>query len=65
LRPRPIAFKAAVAQDLKRVIWPLLESGRIKPVIHTVLPANEAGSGAAAHKLMESSTHVGKIVLQW
>jgi NADPH:quinone reductase len=65
LRPRPIAFKAAVAQDLKRVIWPLLESGRIKPVIHTVLPANEAGSGAAAHTLMESSTHVGKIVLQW
>jgi NADPH2:quinone reductase len=65
LRPRPIAFKAAVAQDLKRVIWPMLESGRIKPVIHTVLPANEAGSGAAAHTLMESSTHVGKIVLQW
>ncbi len=65
LRPRPIAFKAAVAQDLKRVIWPLLESGHIKPVIHTVLSANEAGSGAAAHTLMESSTHVGKIVLQW
>jgi NADPH:quinone reductase len=65
LRPRPIAFKAAVAQDLKRVIWPFLESGRIKPVIHTVLPANEASSAAAAHRLMESSTHVGKIVLQW
>ncbi len=65
LRPRPVAFKAAVAQSLKRVIWPLLESGCIKPVIHTVLSANEAGSGAAAHSLMESSAHVGKIMLQW
>jgi NADPH:quinone reductase len=65
LRPRPIAFKAAIAQALKRVVWPLIESGRIKPVIHTVLDANQAGSGAQAHTLMESSAHVGKIVLQW
>jgi NADPH:quinone reductase len=65
LRPRPIAFKAAIAQDLKRVVWPLIESERIKPVIHTVLDANQIGSGAQAHALMESSAHVGKIVLQW
>jgi NADPH:quinone reductase len=65
LRPRSIAFKASIAQALQRVVWPLIESGRIKPVIHTVLDANQAGSGAQAHALMESSTHVGKIVLQW
>jgi NADPH:quinone reductase len=65
LRPRPVAFKAAIAQDLKRVVWPLIESANIKPVIHTVLDANQAGSGAQAHTLMESSAHVGKIVLQW
>jgi NADPH:quinone reductase len=65
LRPRPIAFKATIAQALKRVVWPLIESGRIKPVIHTVLDANQADSGAQAHALMESSAHVGKIVLQW
>jgi NADPH:quinone reductase len=65
LRPRPIAFKATIAQALKRVVWPLLESGRIKPVIHTVLDAKQASSGAQAHALMESSAHVGKIVLQW
>jgi NADPH2:quinone reductase len=65
LRPRPIAFKAAIAQDLQRVVWPLIESGRIKPVIHTVLDAKLDGSGAAGHALMESSAHVGKIVLQW
>jgi NADPH2:quinone reductase len=65
LRPRPIAFKATIAQDLKRVVWPLIESGLVKPVIHTVLDANLQGGGAAAHTLMESSAHVGKIVLQW
>jgi NADPH:quinone reductase len=65
LRPRPIAFKASIAQALKHVVWPLIESGRIKPVIHTVLDAKQADSGAQAHALMESSAHVGKIVLQW
>jgi NADPH:quinone reductase len=65
LRPRPIAFKAAVAANLRRVVWPMLESGRIKPVIHTVLNAQQAGNAAQAHALMESSAHVGKIVLQW
>ncbi|MEN3274287.1 MAG: NADPH:quinone reductase [Massilia sp.] len=61
LRPRPVAFKAAIAQNLRERVWPLIEQGRIKPVIHKVFPLEEA---AAAHALMESSTHVGKIVLQ-
>ena len=65
LRPRPVAFKAAIARALKQDVWPLLENGRIKPVIHTVLNANTVGSGSKAHALMESSSHVGKIVLQW
>ena len=65
LRPRSIAFKAEVAKDLRQHIWPLLENGAIKPVIHTVLDANHAASGAQAHALMESSVHVGKIVLSW
>ena len=62
LRPRSIAYKTGLAQALKAQAWPLLESGRIKPVIHQVFPAAQA---AAAHALMESSTHVGKIVLSW
>ncbi|HSV53817.1 MAG TPA: NAD(P)H-quinone oxidoreductase [Burkholderiaceae bacterium] len=62
LRPRPVAFKAAIAQALKAKAWPLLESGRIKPVIHSTFPAAEA---AKAHALMESNQHVGKIVLTW
>ncbi len=65
LRPRPIAFKASIARDLKQHVWPLLASGKIKPVIHTVLDANLPSSGAQAHTLMESSAHVGKIVLAW
>jgi NADPH:quinone reductase len=62
LRPRPVAFKAKLAAKLKERVWPEVEAGRIKPVIHQVFPAAEA---AAAHALMESSTHVGKIVLDW
>jgi NADPH2:quinone reductase len=62
LRPRPVAFKGAIAAALRQHVWPLLEAGRIKPVIHTVFPATQA---AAAHALMESSTHVGKIMLDW
>jgi NADPH:quinone reductase len=70
LRPRPIAFKQAIAQACLKTVWPLLESGRIKPVIHSTFPAVDAtdatGSGAArAHALMESNQHVGKIVLTW
>jgi NADPH2:quinone reductase len=62
LRPRPVAFKAAIAQSLRKHVWPLIESGRIKPVIHSQFPAAEA---AKAHALMESNQHVGKIVLNW
>jgi putative PIG3 family NAD(P)H quinone oxidoreductase len=62
LRPRSVAYKAALARDLREKVWPLLSAGRIKPVIHRTFPATEA---AAAHALMESSTHVGKIVLAW
>ena len=62
LRARPVAFKAAIAANLKATVWPLLAAGRIKPVIHTVFPAAQA---ARAHALMESGEHVGKIVLDW
>jgi NADPH2:quinone reductase len=62
LRPRPVAFKAAIARALVREVWPLIESGQVRPVIHQVLPASEA---AQAHALMESNQHIGKIVLQW
>jgi NADPH2:quinone reductase len=61
LRPRPIAFKAAIAANLREHIWPLLESGAVKPVIYQTFPLEQA---AAAHALMETSTHVGKIMLK-
>ena len=62
LRPRPLAFKAAIAAKLRATVWPLIESGQIKPVIHRVFPAALA---AHAHALMESGEHVGKIMLDW
>ena len=62
LRPRPIAFKAAIAAALRQQVWPLIEAGRILPVINRVFPAAQA---AQAHALMESGQHVGKIVLDW
>ena len=62
LRPRPVAFKAAIAQALRAKVWPWLESGRIKPVIHQVFPAADA---AKAHALMETNQHIGKLVLVW
>ncbi len=62
LRPRSVAYKAALARDLRERVWPLIEAGRVKTVIHQVFPAAQA---AQAHALMESSTHVGKIVLTW
>ena len=62
LRPRPVAFKAAIARQLHEKVWPLLESGRVRPVIHQVFPAAQA---TAAHILMESSSHIGKIMLVW
>ncbi|WP_186271093.1 NAD(P)H-quinone oxidoreductase [Burkholderia gladioli] len=62
LRPRPVEFKARIAAQLKETVWPLIEADTVRPVIHCVLPASEA---AQAHALMESSEHVGKIVLEW
>jgi len=61
LRPRPVAFKAAIARNLREHVWPLFAAGKIKPVIFKTFPLEQA---AEAHALMESSTHVGKIVLQ-
>jgi NADPH2:quinone reductase len=62
LRARPVAFKGTLARQLHDKVWPLLEAGKLRPVIHQVFPAAEA---AQAHTLMESSTHIGKIMLQW
>ncbi|WP_198969578.1 NAD(P)H-quinone oxidoreductase [Xylophilus sp. ASV27] len=62
LRPRPVAFKASVARELREHVWPLLAAGRIKPVIHATF---EAARAAQAHALMESGARVGKIVLTW
>lgn len=61
LRPRPVAFKAAIAQQLRQQVWPLFAQQRIKPVVYRSFALEEA---AQAHALMESSTHIGKIVLQ-
>ena len=60
LRPRPVEFKGAIARSLREKIWPLIEAGRIKPVIYKSFPLAQASE---AHKLMESSQHIGKIVL--
>jgi NADPH2:quinone reductase len=60
LRPRPVAFKAALAARLRAEVWPLINAGRVKPVLYRVLPLAEA---ADAHALLESGSHVGKIVL--
>jgi NADPH2:quinone reductase len=60
LRPRPIEFKGAIARNLREKIWPLIEAGKIKPVIYKTFPLAQA---AEAHRLMESSQHIGKIVL--
>jgi NADPH:quinone reductase len=62
LRPRPLAFKSAIAQSLREKVWPLLQAGRIKPVIHSTF---EAARAADAHTLMETNQHIGKIVLTW
>jgi NADPH2:quinone reductase len=65
LRPRPIAFKGAIAKNLLSHVWPKLEAALIKPVIHQVFDAMEPTSAAKAHALMESNQHVGKILLDW
>lgn len=62
LRPRSVAFKALIAQACLKSVWPLLSSGRIKPVIHRTFGAVDA---EYAHALMESNLHIGKIVLTW
>jgi len=60
LRPRPPAEKGVIARDLREHVWPLLEQGVIRPVIHATFPLGQASE---AHRLMETSTHVGKIIL--
>ncbi len=60
LRPRSVAFKSLVADELARTVWPHVEAGRLKPLIDRVYPLAEA---AEAHRRMESGDHVGKIVL--
>ena len=60
LRPRSVDFKGAIARSLRAHVWPLLESKKIRPVIHEVF---ELEAAAKAHQLMESSQHIGKIVL--
>jgi NADPH:quinone reductase len=62
LRPRSIAFKTAIAQALRKNVWPLIEAGKIKTVIHSVFAPQDA---AKAHALMETNQHIGKIVLDW
>jgi NADPH2:quinone reductase len=62
LRPRPVAFKGAIARALREHVWPLLAAGRVRPVVHATF---EAARAAEAHALMESNQHVGKIVLTW
>ena len=60
LRPRPVEFKGEIARNLREKIWPLIEAGKIKPVIYKSFPLAQASE---AHKLMETSTHIGKLVL--
>jgi NADPH2:quinone reductase len=61
LRPRSLALKATIVSDVIRDIWPLVETGRIRPRIDQVFPLTQA---RAAHELMESSAHMGKIMLE-
>jgi len=61
LRPRSAEFKAALASDIEEHVWPLLAAGKFKPMIYKVFPLSEA---AEAHRLMESSEHIGKIMLR-
>lgn len=60
LRPRTVEQKAEIAKSLEAKVWPLLAAGKVKPVIHKTFPLAEA---AEAHRLMESSEHIGKIIL--
>ena len=60
LRPRDLAFKTMVADEIARTVWPYVEGNRLKPVIDSTFPLTDA---AEAHRCMESGTHIGKIVL--
>ena len=61
LRPRSVEQKTKIAQALKKNVWPLLEKGIVRPIIHKVFPLEKAYE---AHSLMESSKHIGKILLK-
>jgi len=61
LRPRSVEEKTKIAQALQKNVWPLLESGAIRPIIHQTFPLKQASE---AHRLMESSAHIGKILLK-
>lgn len=60
LRPRSVAEKGAIARALRDRVWPLLEAGTVAPVVHATFPLRDA---AAAHRVMEADTHIGKLVL--
>ncbi|CPN99260.1 zinc-binding dehydrogenase [Bordetella pertussis] len=60
LRPRPVEFKGEIARALRERVWPLLENGTLKPVVHATLPLEQA---AAAHAMMEAGENIGKIIL--
>jgi len=60
LRPRPVAFKGDIAQKLQSKVWPLLSSGKIKPIIYATLPLEEAAKG---HAMMEAGEQIGKIIM--
>ncbi len=62
MRPRSVEFKTALAQSLRRKVWPLIEAGQVRPRMHAVLPAAEI---VRAHQLLEAGDHVGKIALTW
>lgn len=62
LRARSVAFKAAIAQALRKTVWPWIEQGRVRPVLDAVLPAEDI---VLAHQRMEQGQHIGKLVLRW
>ncbi len=61
LRPRPVAFKAKLAENLEKKVWPLIASGEVRPIIHSRFALDDARE---AHALMESSAHIGKLMLE-
>ena len=61
LRPRSVEEKGAIARAVRREVWPLIESGQVRPLIHATFPLSAA---AEAHRLMESGSHIGKIILR-